>query len=97
MTITAKCFRFIRQSCDGNPPQEDMAYLEQALWNNQNIAGTKSDIAVDISVPDQIVEMDGIGILLALGGTNEHGVIPCRIPGKTPTAIIASSTVMSAR
>ena len=45
--------------------------------------GLKSDIAVDITISDQIVEMNGIGILLALGGTNDHGVISCRIPGKT--------------
>ena len=61
-----------------------MAYLEQALRNNQNVAGAKSDIAVDIAISDQVIEMDGIGILLAFGGTNEHSVVPCRISGEPP-------------
>src|SRR5215469_11385571 len=83
MTIPAAAFDRVRKYCNGNPLQKDMAYLEQALRNNQNIAWTKSDIAVDIPVPDQIVEMDRIGVLLALGSTNQHGVVPCRISGKT--------------
>src|ERR1700746_1065291 len=69
--------------CDNNPPQEDTAYLEQSLWNNQNIARTESDIAVDVAIPDQAVEMDRISILLALRSTDEHGVVPRRISGET--------------
>src|SRR5262249_20746747 len=61
-----------------------MAYLKQALWNNQNITGTKSDIALDIPVPDQTVEVDGISILLAFGGANEHGVVACSKSSETP-------------
>src|SRR5262249_56030003 len=83
MTLPATIFDRIIKYCDGNPLREDMAYLEQALWNNQNIPRTKSDIAVDIPVPDQIVEMDGISVLLTLGSTNQHGIVPCRISGKT--------------
>src|SRR5215472_10438006 len=76
-------FGQIRQPCDDSPPQEDTPYLEQALWNNQNIARTKGDIAVDVAISDQAVEMDRIGVLLTLGGTDEHGVVPSRISGET--------------
>src|SRR5208282_906500 len=55
----------------------------QPLRNDQNIARTESDIAVDVTISDQAAEMDRIGILLALGSTDEHGVVPCRISGKT--------------
>src|SRR5271166_2274791 len=62
---------------------EVAACLEQALWNNQNIAWTESNIAVDVAISDQAVEMDRIGTLLALSSPDEHGVVPRSVPGET--------------
>src|SRR3974377_2196820 len=83
MTVPVSAFGRIRQPCDGKPPQEHTTYLEQSLWNNQNIARTESDIAVDVAISDQAVEMDRIGILLPLGRTDGHGGVPRRKPGQT--------------
>src|SRR6516165_6558112 len=78
-----KCFRRIKHPRDDNSPPENTPYLEQALRNYQNIAWAKSDIAVDVAISDQAVEMDRIGVLLALGCTDEHCVVPRSISGET--------------
>src|SRR5215469_16280978 len=71
--------------------------LKKSLWNDHDIAGLKSHVARNVTVSYQIREMNRVGILLAVNGANDNGVISCGVSGKTPTAIIASSTVISAR
>ena len=56
--------------------------LKKTLRNNQNVAWLKCDIARNITISNQIREMNRISILLAIDRADDHGVISCRIPGQ---------------
>src|SRR6202048_16179 len=73
----------LNQPCSDDTARPDAARLEQPLWNDQNVARTESDVAFDVTISDQAVEMDGVGILLALRSTDDHAVVPRRIFGQT--------------
>src|SRR5215472_12049431 len=57
--------------------------LKKSLWNDHDIAGLKSHVARNVTVSYQIREMNRVGILLAVNGANDNGVISCGVSGKT--------------
>src|SRR5258708_3103314 len=56
--------------------------LKKTLGNNQNVAWLKCDIARNITISNQVREMNRICILLAIDRADDHGVISCRVPGQ---------------
>src|SRR5260370_23923158 len=56
--------------------------LKKTLRDNQNVAWLKCDIARNITISNQIREMNRIRILLAIVCADDDGVISCRIPGQ---------------
>src|SRR5919108_4285392 len=54
--------------------------LKETLWNYENVARLERDITRDVAISNQIREMNSIGILLAVGGTDDHCVVSCGIP-----------------
>src|SRR6267142_5601218 len=76
------CSRSISLVADHTDPRE-AARLEQPLWNDQNVTRTESNVVFDLTISDQTVEMDRVGILLALGGTDDHAVVPGCVFGET--------------
>ena len=65
----------LNQPCNDDTAGKDPARLEQPLRNDQNVTWTESNVVFDLTISDQTVEMDRIGILLALGSTDDHAVV----------------------
>jgi hypothetical protein len=67
----------VNQPCGDDTVTQDAARLEPALWNDQNVARTESNIVFDVTISDQAV----ILLLIMRRGV---GVVTADLAGNAP-------------